>query len=118
MFKTGNHEAERMSNLINFKNHYFSYLYAGLILRQIREQWLRAGYDVSSRPEILATLFNVGFRSSNPKPNPVVGGSRIEVGGRKYTFGGIAFEFYYSGELTDLFPYKQQKWIELTKERI
>ncbi len=104
-FKTDNPDAERMENLVNYKNHFYSYLYAGLILFQIREQWRRAGYDISNRPEILATLFNVGFRSSKPKSNPVVGGSRITVGEREYTFGGIGFEFYYSGELLEEFPY-------------
>ncbi len=115
VFKTTNPDAERMANLIDYKNHYYSYLYAGLIIRQIREQWIRAGYDISYRPEVLATLFNVGFNSSKPKPNPVVGGSHVEVGGRNYTFGGIAFEFYYSGELMDCFPYEKEKWKELSK---
>lgn len=109
-FKTENHDEERMSNLVNYKNHYYSYLYAGLILKQIREQWKKAGYDISNRPEILATLFNVGFRYSKPKSNPIVGGSHVEVGGKDYTFGGISFEFYYSGELTDIFPYHNEKW--------
>lgn len=109
-FRTGNPEEERMNRLINYRNHYYSYLYAGLILKQIREQWKKAGYDISDRPEILATLYNVGFRYSNPKPYPIVGGSRLEINGRTYTFGGIAFEFYYSGELQDEFPFQKIKW--------
>lgn len=98
--------------LLNYKNHYYSYLYAGLILRQIKVQWERAGFDISDRPEILATLFNVGFYMSKPKADPVVGGSGITVGDHEYTFGAIAYEFYYSGELADAFPYKRNKWIE------
>ncbi len=109
-FYTEDIAAERMANLINYNNHYYSYLYAGLIIKQIREQWKKAGFDISYRPEILSTLFNVGFRYSKPKPNPVVGGSHINIAGKTYTFGGISFEFYYSGELTEEFPYEKDKW--------
>lgn len=111
-FKTANPEEERMNRLVNYRNHYYSYLYAGLILKQVREQWKNAGYDISDRPEILATLFNVGFRYSNPKPYPIVGGSRLEINEKTYTFGGIAFEFYYSGELQEEFPFKTEKWYD------
>ncbi len=98
--------------LVNYKNHYYSYLYAGLILKQIKVQWERAGFDISDRPEILATLYNVGFNMSKPKPNPQVGGSRISIGEYKYTFGSLAYEFYYSGELAELFPYLRNKWVD------
>ena len=67
-----------------------------------------AGYDISDRPDILFTLFNVGFSQSVPKPNPVAGGSHINVGDRSYTFGAIGFDFYYSGELADAFPFQRQ----------
>jgi len=98
--------------LLDYKNHYYSYLYAGLILKQIKVQWERAGYDISDRPEILATLFNVGFWMSKPNPEPKVGGSRITVGDSDYTFGSLAYEFYYSGELSDKFPYTRNKWTD------
>ena len=100
------------SRLLNYKNHYYSYLYAGLILRQIKVQWERAGFDISDRPEILATLYNVGFWMSKPKADPQVGGSRITVGDHDYTFGSLAYEFYYSGELTETYPYIRNKWPE------
>lgn len=85
-------------------------MYAALIIRQIRQQWLNAGYDISNRPEILATLFNLGYGVSKPKPNPSVGGSRIIVNEKMYTFGSLAYQFYYSGELSSLFPYKIDFW--------
>ncbi len=100
------------SRLLNYRNHYFSYLYAGLILRQIKVQWERAGFDISDRPEILATLYNVGFYMSKPKPDPLVGGSTIKVGDFEYTFGSLAYEFYYSGELSETFPYCRNKWTD------
>jgi hypothetical protein len=86
-------------------NHYNSYLYGALYLKQMMNQWKNAGYDIKFRPEIVGTLFNVGFPQSKPNPNPKVGGSAINVGTGKYSFGSLAYEFYYSGEMQDEFPY-------------
>jgi hypothetical protein len=66
--------------------------------------------DISNRPEILLTLFNIGFKGSQPKPNPQVGGAQVKVHNQSFTFGGIGFDFYYSGELTKEFPYLEQKF--------
>lgn len=111
-FKTYDIENERFSRLTDFHNHFYSYLYAALNIRMIIEQWKHAGYDITQRPEIIATLFNLGFEVSKPKPNPRVGGSSITIKGQRYTFGSIAYEFYYSGELADLFPYWDKRYIE------
>jgi hypothetical protein len=79
-------------------------------VKQINAQWTRAGFPLYKRPEILASLFNLGYQKSKPKKNPDVGGSVYSVGNTKYTFGSIAFEFYYSGELLDVFPYKPKSF--------
>jgi hypothetical protein len=93
----------RYQRLID-RTHYNSYLYTGLYIRQIIKQWQAAGYDIADRPEILATLFNIGFVHSVPNPTPHVGGAEITVGGKTYTFGSLAFEFYYSGDMAEAFP--------------
>ena len=49
-------------------------------------------------------LKRISDEKSKPKKNPEVGGSNFKVGGKPYTFGGLCYEFYYSGELQDLFP--------------
>jgi hypothetical protein len=67
-------------------------------------QWERAGFSINDRPEIICTLFNVGFAQSSPKSNPQVGGSTVAVSDRSYSFGHLANEFYFSGELLDDFP--------------
>jgi hypothetical protein len=90
------------------ENHYYSYLYGGLYVKQMLSQWEKAGFDIKYRPEIVGTLFNVGFPQSHPNANPKVGGSNIEVDGTKYTFGSLAYEFYYSGELLEVFPFVTQ----------
>ena len=122
-FESNNHENERYKRLVDYRNHLYSYLYTGCILHQIMLQWRRAGYDISDRPDILFTLFNIGFDQSQPKPDPVCGGSHIKVDGRVYTFGAIGFDFYYSGELSEAFPYWEQRFIDddgklMTEEQV
>ena len=102
--------AERITRLTDYHNHYYSYMYAALFLKQMKMQWERSGYPIADRPEILATLFNLGYVNSKPKPNPLVGGAQIMVGEKPYTFGAIAFQFYYSGELFQIFPYHKKKF--------
>ncbi len=114
-FTTNDHETERYNRLVDYRNHLYSYIYTGCILHQTMLQWRRAGYDISDRPDVLFTLFNVGFSQSNPKPDPMPGGSHIKVGERMYTFGAIGFDFYYSGELADAFPYQRERFV--TSER-
>ncbi|NVO02401.1 MAG: hypothetical protein HXX09_06820 [Bacteroidetes bacterium] len=104
-FKTENIEDERYKRLIDNKNHKYAYLYAAIFLKQVMHQWNKAGFDISNRVEILATLYNVGFISSVPKADPKVGGSHIKIKGKTYTFGSLAYEFFYSGELIDEFPF-------------
>ncbi len=99
----------RIKRLVQYKDHYYSYLYAGIFIRQIATQWKKAGYSIDERPEILASIFNLGYRKSIPKKYPAVGGSNFMIRDKEYTFGGVAYDFYYSGELLDEFPYFEQK---------
>ncbi len=100
----------RFDRFVDYKSHFYSYVYAGLFLHQVKVQWERAKYDISDRPEVLTTLFNVGFAASIPKADPKVGGSHIEIGEHRYTFGAVGFDFYYSGELAKEFPYEKVKF--------
>lgn len=97
-------DAERIKRLTNDKDHYYSYLYAALYLKEIMTAWEKSGYSISDRPEIIATVYNLGFQKSNPNPDPKVGGAPIDLNGNKYSFGSIAFYFYFSNDLTDIFP--------------
>ncbi len=101
---------ERIDRLTDFHNHYYSYMYAALFLKQMKTQWQKAGYPIDKRPEILATLFNVGYPQSKPKKNPRVGGSTIKIYEKSYSFGAIAYQFYYSGELYDVFRFERSKF--------
>ena len=111
-FETSDHATERYNRLVNYRDHLYSYIYAGCIVRQTMLQWKRAGYDISDRPDILFTLFNLGFETSKPNPEPKCGGSRIVVGGREYTFGVIGNDFYYSGELAEDFPIQAKSFVD------
>ena len=109
-FQTKNSGQERFKRLTSYDNHFYSYLYAALNVKQLKVQWDRSGFPVGDRPEILATLYNIGYEASVPKENPEVGGSGINIKGKLYTFGAIAYEFYYSGELFELFPFKNSRF--------
>lgn len=100
-----NHNAVLYNRLTDTKNHYYQYLYTALFIKEIEAQWQNAGYPISVRPEIIATLFNLGFDKSVPKANPLIAGTVITIGGENYSFGRLGYEFYYSGELVDQFPY-------------
>lgn len=103
-FSIIDHDQERIKRLTNYKNRYYSYLYGALYLKEYEKQWERAGFLILNRPEILGTLFNIGFKHSHPKASPQVGGSTIDIKGVHYTFGSLAYEFYYSGILGNEFP--------------
>ncbi|MCA9356779.1 hypothetical protein H6784_01395 [Candidatus Nomurabacteria bacterium] len=89
--------------LTNEKDHYYSYLYTALFLKEVESQWRRQGYDISERPDVLVTLFNLGFNASVPKADPKVSGSTIKVGGQSYSFGYLGTLFYQSDELSEEF---------------
>ncbi len=97
-------DEERFMRVTDEHNHYYTYLYAAIFIKQIEKQWFDAGFSISDRPEILATLYNIGFANSKPNADPKSGGAEIEIDHIKYSFGQLAYEFYYSDELLDIFP--------------
>jgi len=98
------HQHKTIQRLIKGGDHFYSYLYTGFLIRQYQAHWQLEGFDLSYRPEIVGTLFNLGFEKSKPKKDPEVGGSSFKVGDNEYTFGGLCYEFYYSGEMMKDFP--------------
>lgn len=98
-------ETVRFDRITDTKNPYYSYLYVGLFMRQVIEQWKASGYDIAHRPDVLSTLYNLGFNRSIPKLTPTAGGAPITVNGVQYNFGELGEQFYYSGELIQEFPY-------------
>jgi len=100
---TENKDSERFLRVTDEHNHYYSYLYAAILLKQLEKQWLNAGFEISDKPEILATLYNIGFAHSKPNASPKVGGADITITDTTYSFGRLAYEFYYSDELTNIF---------------
>lgn len=103
-FKTDDPKTERFQRMTDQHDHYWSYLYAGLYLKQIMAQWERVGFPIDDRVDILSTLYNIGFNNSVPKADPQVGGAAITLAGETKSFGRIASEFYESELLTDILP--------------
>jgi hypothetical protein len=97
-------KSERFARMTDQHNHYWSYLYAGLYLKEIEAQWRSAGFPIDGNVAVLSTLYNIGFDRSIPKAEPQVGGAEIALGATAYSFGGLAAEFYKSSLLTDIFP--------------
>lgn len=99
-------DQERFARIIDEHNHLYSYRYAALYVAQIESQWKKAGFPINDRPEIIATLWNLGFTKSKPHANPSSGGAAIDIDGKQYSFGELARLFYYSDEMIELFPVK------------
>ena len=97
-------DTELYNRLTNAKDHYYSYLYTALYIKEIEAQWSRAGFSIKRSPGTVGTLFNIGFQNSRPHAAPAVGGATIVVGGTSYTYGQLGESFYNSDELTDVFP--------------
>jgi hypothetical protein len=103
-FTTDSPDEERFSRIVDEHNHRYSYLYTALYVAQIKKQWESAGFPIGNKPEIYATLWNLGFSKSVPNKNPQSGGASMEINGQTYSFGALAKEFYYSDELVEIFP--------------
>jgi hypothetical protein len=101
---TTNYSAARFTRMTDQHDHYWSYLYAGLYMKEVETQWKNAGFPITNNVAVISTLYNIGFTHSEPKPNPQVGGAEIDIDGTAYSFGGIADDFYQSDLLTDVFP--------------
>ncbi len=92
------HDDELYARLTDSKNHYYQYLYTALFIKEVESQWQNAGFNITTKPEIIATLFNLGFQASHPKSEPITAGSSITTGGKTYTYGELGALFYYSTE--------------------
>ncbi len=101
---TTDKDAERFARLADEHDRYYSYLYGAFALAELSAQWKKYGVPLADRPEILATLFNIGFQNSRPHADPQSGGAAIVIGDTTYSFGDLAGRFYYSDELIDEFP--------------
>jgi hypothetical protein len=99
-------DSDRFTRITDEHNHLYSYRYAALYVAQIEAQWKKAGFPINDKPEVIATLWNLGFTKSKPHANPSSGGAAIDIDGKQYSFGELAREFYYSDEMIELFPVK------------
>ncbi|MEJ0002309.1 MAG: hypothetical protein WDN09_04050 [bacterium] len=98
------HDTELFNRLTDEHDHYYSYLYTALYIKEIESQWAKAGYDVSAKPEVVVTLFNIGFQASRPNPTPVVAGAAITLAEHTYSYGELGTLIYNSDELSTVFP--------------
>ncbi len=97
------HDEALYNRLTDAKDHYYSYLYTALYIKEIESQWKAAGFDVSQNPEAVVTLFNIGFQGSHPNATPKAAGAVITTGGKQYVYGQLGANFYHSNELSAFF---------------
>lgn len=103
-YDTSGAEPANLYGRLTSKDHYYSYLYVALFIKELEAQWGSYGYDVTGRPDIVTTLYNIGFKYSHPKPDPNIGGTTIELNGSSFSYGELGTAFYRSDELTAIFP--------------
>jgi hypothetical protein len=94
----------RFTRMTDQHDHYYSYLYAGLYIKEVEAQWAKAGFPIDSNPAVISTLYNIGFTHSAPNANPQVGGAAITLSDGTRSFGALAAEFYNSDLLGDILP--------------
>ena len=63
------------------------------MLALLEAQWKAAGFPIDDRPEILATLYNLGYERSRPHANP-----------KSNDFGRRVDAFMKSADALALFP--------------
>ena len=95
------HDSALYDRLTDPKNHYYSYLYTALYIKEIEAQWQASGYDIAQNPAAVVTLFNIGFNNPHPGPAPAAGGAAITTGGTTYAYGELGADFYTSSELPE-----------------
>lgn len=103
-FTTPDPDQERFQRIIDEHNHTYSYLYTALFVAQIESQWKKAGFPLTDKPAVIATLWNLGFTKSKPNNDPKSGGASLLINGKTYSFGALAEAFYYSDELIEIYP--------------
>ena len=94
----------RFARMTDQHNHYWSYVYAGLYIKEVEAQWGKAGFPIDKNIAVISTLYNIGFTHSMPNANPQVGGAAITLSDGVHSFGALAAEFYNSDLITDSLP--------------
>ena len=104
-FQATDPDQERFTRITDEHDRYYAYLYGALYIKELTDAWTKSGNgNIGNKPEIIGTLYNIGFDHFLPKIDPQAGGAEIEINGIKYSFGGLTYEIYNSGELLDYFP--------------
>ena len=63
-----NQRAETAARAKRLDNDYENIMYVAAYLSQFVDQWKEEFPEISVRPDILGTLFNLGYRTPNPNP--------------------------------------------------
>ena len=68
------------------KTYYHQYLYTWLAIKMIKKQWKERGYDLDGKLWIVATIYNLWLKKSNPNAYPGIGWAEIYIDWKKWYF--------------------------------
>ncbi len=68
------------------ENYYYQYLYTWLAIKMIKKQWKDKWYDLTGKIWLIATIYNIWFKNSVPKPFPSIWWAVIYIDWKKWYF--------------------------------
>ncbi len=74
-------------------NYFYQILFAWLTLKEILRSWNMQWYDISNRPWIILTLYNIWNKQANA--NPKIWWANIKINWIDYSFGSLWMLLYY-----------------------
>lgn len=78
------------------KDDFWWFLYTGWLIFSIEQRWKTAGFDISNKPWVVTTLYNMWNPDDKiPNSSPKIGGSLIAVNWKDMYFWEIWFLYYY-----------------------
>ena len=88
---------QRLTRFTDTKNYYYQILYSAGLLYRYNTERKKAGYNISSQPGLIATMYNIWY--SEPHANADIGWSFMNIEWDKYSFWWLAMLIYYYLEI-------------------
>ncbi len=66
--------------------YYYQYLYTWLAIKMIKKQWKDRWYDLSEKIWLIATIYNLWFKKSNPNCSPWIWWAILYIDWKKWFF--------------------------------
>lgn len=84
---------QRISRLTSVNDYYYQIMYIAGLLAMYRDQRATEWYNISDKIWILTTLYNIGYKQPNDKPE--IWGANIKVNWDSFSFGKLSTSIFY-----------------------